>query len=232
MPCYLHIHRPFYFCKLIGFQNCSYNAISSLLGNSDDLLLHLRNDHPEIQETELGKDNHVELSYENFLCRASQLERSSVAIWTPHLVKVMGKEDEQDTLLLFLCQISEMTRNAAWICLCMTTDTITTTQGTSDLLPTSDPQNESVIDVSRNRKTSSVNINKIATVITYQIKGQRNDCDTINLDHDQNEDDNCEPALLVGITCDLCMHDEVTCSIFSFCLLKKYGIFLLNRLPR
>lgn len=127
------------------------------------------------------------------------MDRGSVAIWTPHLVKVnIGQVDEQDTLLLLLCQISEVTRNAAWICLCMTTDIPkTTTQDTSDLLQTAEPQNESVVDVSR--KISSGNNNKIATVITYQIKGQRNDCDRISLDHGQNGlDDNWESALLVG----------------------------------
>lgn len=199
----------------------------------------MRNAHPEIQETELGKDSHVQLSYENFLGRANHLERGAVAIWTPHLVKVIGKEDEQSALLLFLCQISEVTRNAAWICLCMTTDTtnIPTTHNVSDLLPTTDPQNESVIDVSCRRKTSNANNNKIASIITYQIKGQRNDYDRINLNHHQNElDDNCEPELLVGThvtyacLCKLMM--KMTSKIFSSYLLKYLRDFLLNRLQR
>lgn len=119
IPC----SRPFYFCKLIGFRDCPYNAVGSLMESGcKELITHLLEVHPEIQQTSINAGRWLQLNYDNFLCRASttvasknNLEKGSTVIWEPHLVTL-----RETIVLLLLCQISAETRNAAWICLRMT----------------------------------------------------------------------------------------------------------------
>lgn len=70
-------------------------------------------------------DVRMRLTYKSLLSKTNNnnLEKGSVTAWTPHLITYYseGKGLEEGAVapihLLILCQVSEATRNAAWICL-------------------------------------------------------------------------------------------------------------------
>lgn len=184
------LYRPFYFCKLIGFQNCSYNALPSLHGNPSELVAHLFEFHPEIGHTLVPAEDEsrILLNYENFLKRANKLEKGEVAIWTPHLIRLKTKTEENNaevqgendqagagTLFLILCQISQLSRNGAWICLCLD-------------MPVVNEQHQISMDVTGNSKTSNA-------VVQYQIKEQNGS----KLGNVEDDETNGDGVLLVGI---------------------------------
>ncbi|CAL8133605.1 unnamed protein product [Orchesella dallaii] len=123
-------YEPFYFCKLIGFQSCSYNCDTK--ERAQNLLSHLNEAHPEILESlEYLSASTFSMMYENFYTKIHSLEKGCFSIWTPHLVKLKNTKEiyadvekqaagDEEMVLLFLCQVSEATKNVAWICLCLT----------------------------------------------------------------------------------------------------------------